>query len=126
MADTDRHEHSDVSLRAILWFVVALVLTVVVMSAAVWRLFEVFDRRAQQADPTPSPLARGELAIPPEPRLQGLPWRREWTTPRQELTAYRAAELQRLEHYAWVDRNKGLVRIPIVRAMEIVAEQGGR
>jgi hypothetical protein len=39
----------------------------------------------------------------------------------------RAAEERVLHGYAWVDREKGIVRIPIEQAMEILAEkQGGR
>ncbi len=29
-----------------------------------------------------------------------------------------------LENYSWVDESKGVVRIPIERAMELVAERG--
>ena len=29
-----------------------------------------------------------------------------------------------LDHYSWIDRSKGTVRIPIERAMELIAQRG--
>jgi hypothetical protein len=40
------------------------------------------------------------------------------------LRALRAAENAILEHYGWVDRDKGVVHIPIDRAMDLLAERG--
>jgi hypothetical protein len=40
----------------------------------------------------------------------------------QEL---RAAETQILTSYGWVDQGAGVARIPIARAMEILAARGG-
>jgi hypothetical protein len=42
----------------------------------------------------------------------------------QELGPYRAAQEQKLGSYRWVDRNAGVVGIPIDRAMDLVAQQG--
>ena len=33
------------------------------------------------------------------------------------------ADRERLEHYEWVDRDRGLVRIPIERAMDLVVQE---
>jgi hypothetical protein len=54
--------------------------------------------------------------MPPEPRLQ--------ESPRQDLKAMRAQEDWELNHYFWMDKNKGTVAIPIERAMEILAQRG--
>jgi hypothetical protein len=37
------------------------------------------------------------------------------------LEALQAAQRARLEEYGWVDKEKGVVRVPIGRAMQIVA-----
>ena len=42
----------------------------------------------------------------------------------QDLTDLHAREDLLLTHYSWVDRGKGTVRIPIERAMEIIAQKG--
>ena len=42
----------------------------------------------------------------------------------QEIAEMHAREDLLLNHYSWVDRSSGKVRIPIARAMQIVAEHG--
>ena len=42
----------------------------------------------------------------------------------QDLADLHAREDLLLEHYSWVDRPQGKVRIPIERAMEIIAQSG--
>ena len=54
--------------------------------------------------------------MPPEPRLQ--------TNPRQDLSNLRAREDALLNSYGWVDKNTGVVRIPIERAMQLIVERG--
>jgi hypothetical protein len=44
--------------------------------------------------------------------------------PGQELKATRAAEDLMLKSYAWVDKDKGIVRIPIQRAIDLLAQRG--
>ena len=51
------------------------------------------------------------------PRLQ--------SDPAGELRDYQAAQRARLSGYAWADRERGLVRIPIERAMAMIAARGG-
>jgi hypothetical protein len=54
----------------------------------------------------------------------------QFTTPNpgsllaQQLQQLRAKERELLEEYRWVNQDAGIARIPIERAMEIVAEQG--
>ncbi|MFO1039648.1 MAG: hypothetical protein U1E45_22620 [Geminicoccaceae bacterium] len=52
----------------------------------------------------------------PEPQLQ-----RDPVAERRRVQAEQAA---RLTGYAWVDRSKGLVQVPIERAMELVVARG--
>jgi hypothetical protein len=61
------------------------------------------------------PLA-AEREQPPRPRLQ--------ETPAIDLREFRAREDERLSTYGWVDRSAGIVRVPIERAIEIVAREG--
>jgi hypothetical protein len=52
----------------------------------------------------------------PEPRLE--------VSPPANLAQVRAREKLELEGYAWIDRSAGQVRIPVVRAMQLLAERG--
>ena len=53
----------------------------------------------------------------PAPQLQ--------RTPLSDLEKLQQKQQAQLEGYAWVDRKQGIVRIPIERAMQIVASRGG-
>ena len=52
----------------------------------------------------------------PQPQLQ--------KTPMLDLRAIRAEEDKLLNGYAWVDQPKGVVRIPVSQAIEILATRG--
>jgi hypothetical protein len=44
----------------------------------------------------------------------------------EELRQLEAKQRSRLEGYHWIDRQQGLVQIPIERAMQLLAQQGKR
>ncbi len=110
------HETSDVNIRAVFGFAVGLTVAGVVIGFAVWLLFQYFTAREAQPRFTEYPLMTQEQRLPPEPRLQ--------VNPRQDMTDLRAHENQELQSYEWVDKNAGVVRIPIERAMQLVVERG--
>lgn len=64
-----------------------------------------------------SPNIRPPADFPP-PRLQ--------SDPAGELQAFRAAQQRELDGYAWVDREQALVRIPVERAMALLAARGAQ
>ena len=111
------HEERDVNIRAILGFGAGLVVTATVIHALVWLLFVYFNAREAAQPPAEYPLAiEQEKRLPPEPRLQ--------TNPREDLRELRAGEDELLTTYGWVDRNAGVVRIPIDEAMKLVIQRG--
>jgi len=113
---TVHHETTDVNIRAIFVFGAGLIVSTVIISFAVWVLFKYFDAREAQRVAPEYPLAATEQRQPPEPRLQ--------TNPREDLQQLRAEEEQILASYGWVDRNAGVVRIPIDEAMKLTVQRG--
>jgi hypothetical protein len=111
------HETSDVNIRAILGFGAALFAIAVAVHLLIYGLFGYFDRREGVQGPVEYPLAASQGPHqPPEPRLQ--------TDPRQDLADMRAKEDDLLQSYGWVDKNAGVVRIPIEAAMKLTLERG--
>lgn len=114
---TRGHETRDISTRVVATFGLSLFIGGLVVVAAVALLYQQFTRQAERAYPREYPLARvGPAELPPEPRLQ--------THPRWDLQKMRAEEDRVLDSYGWVDAQRGIVRIPIERAMALVAEEG--
>ena len=111
------HETRDISTRVVVMFAVALLVGGVIVHGLIWLLYAQFARAAATAYPQEYPMARvGAPQLPPEPRLQ--------TRPREDLQRMRAEEDRILGSYGWVDAQRGVVRIPIERAMEIVVDAG--
>ena len=82
-----------------------------------WLLFGYFASRESQLAAREFPLAAEQQnRLPPEPRLQ--------TNPRQDLADLRRREDAILSTYGWVDKNAGVVRIPIDEAMKLTLERG--
>ena len=109
------YETSDVDPKPVIWFGVALAAMLAVTIAAMAWMFDYLTAREDRLDTSGSPLAdtRERPAAPP---LQ--------VTPSSDLTQMRAREEALLNSYGWVDRQEGLVHIPIERAMEILAGRG--
>jgi hypothetical protein len=111
------YEKSDLSARAISLFGVILSAVVILaMVVAAW-MFGFFASRQAQQDVPPSPLASTRSG-PPEPRLQ--------VNAIRDMKALRAAEDKVLTSYGWVNKDAGVARIPIDRAMQLLVERGLR
>jgi hypothetical protein len=116
MADT-HHETSDVNIRGILAFGAGLLIAAVVIHILAWLLFAYFASRESPLAAREFPLAAEQQnRLPPEPRLQ--------TDPKQDLADLRRREDALLGSYGWVDKNAGIVRIPIEEAMRLTVERG--
>jgi hypothetical protein len=111
----NRHETSDINYPAITRFGIALALLCIFTFAMLIGLFRYFQTQvaSQQVKPVAPVDAR---RLPPAPRLQ--------STPIPDLKAFRAAEDEILNTYAWTDPDKGMVRIPVSRAIDVLAQRG--
>jgi hypothetical protein len=109
------YETSDVNIRAVLWLAIGIIIGTAVVLAGLWLLLASFRAEAQRRQPTLSPLADLHQT-PPAPQLQSLP--------EHDYQVFRAHEDELLRSYGWIDREKRITRIPIQRAMELIAERG--
>ena len=111
------HEESDVDFRAIITFGGGLLAVAVFVYVLIFGIFRLFDSREGVKVAAEYPLAAAQgHREPPEPRLQ--------IDPRQDMADLRAKEDDLLGSYGWVDKNAGVVRIPIDAAMKLTLERG--
>ena len=101
------YEKRDANTRVVFIAAGLLVMVSLFVGLASFFVLRLFSRATPPVQMSP---------LPPEPRLQ--------TNPLADLEALRAKEDQVLNHYGWVDRSKGVVRIPVDRAMDLVAQRG--
>ena len=112
------HEESDVNIRAIFSFAIALFAVAAAVHVVIYVMFLFFNSREASGNAVRNyPLSAGQDdRLPPEPRLQ--------TNPRQDLRDLRAGEDKILNGYRWVDRNGGVVGIPVSEAMKLTLQRG--
>ena len=103
------HETRDVNAWAVGKFAIGLVLLCIFSIAVLLGFFRVLQT-------SHGPLETGNRPVPPQPRLE--------TTPPVDLKAMRDAEDKILNSYGWVDQSKGVVRIPIGTAIDLLAQRG--
>jgi hypothetical protein len=120
-------ERQDLTAQAVFGFLFSLVAGGVLVYFVVWGLYAFMDARQRSRQPQQSPLVKqvdtntrivspDEITKFPQPRLE----RNE----RVEINDFRLREEQTLNSYGWVDEKAGMVRIPIERAMQLVAQRG--
>lgn len=154
LVTTDRdhgHEETDINVKAIIGFLVVLALFAVLTHVALWGMYIYLDRVAEkrnegvttpiqeQVEAARRPqvperksaqggqlgIRRAETARDTLDRLQAV-----FPTPRlqddavRDLNMMRNAEDKLLNHYSWIDKNSGAVRIPVSRAIVVLAERG--
>jgi len=103
MSQRDAHESYAVAARRLHWIAAILAAS---LTGIVLLMYLLAHTWLQTTEPPHG-------AIPPEPRWQ--------SDPAADLAAERARERALLHGYAWVDREAGVARIPIDRAMAILA-----
>lgn len=109
------YERRDMSVRLIGTFLGGLIVAVIAVFLMMWWLFGYYRASEIRRSEAISPLAEVRQ-IPPEPRLQ--------VHGAKDLKTFEAEENAVLQSYGWVDRQAGVVRIPIDRAMKLLAERG--
>jgi hypothetical protein len=113
-ASRHAHETTDVSPLYVGLFAAALVLMIALVLPFLHWVFWRFEAIAERSDPAQSPLAGDQT--PPAPQLQA--------DPETDLVKMRSEENQALSSYGWIDRSQRVIRVPIDRAIDILAKRG--
>jgi hypothetical protein len=108
------YEKSDAHVPTINRFLFGLFVLIGVSMLAMWAMHAFLARQEEKA-PRPT-LMEAQRVLPPAPRLQ--------VSNTRDLAALKAGEERALSTYGWVDKQAGSVRIPVERAMEVLAQRG--
>jgi len=113
-----KHEHTDIDPQIGYKFASWLAVAMLISAGIVYGAFYFFEGREKTASSNAQayPLAVGQLKAPPFPNLQ--------TQPFKDLYQLRQGENEKLASYGWVDKDGGVTRIPIDRAMEVMLQRG--
>ena len=115
---TKAYEPRDVATRSVVLVAGAVVGLVVVSAVLMHGLLGSLWRSEAAASAPASPLAGYGPQTPPAPRRQ--------PDPAGDIAALRNQQAAQLNGYGWVDRDKGVVRVPIARAMDLLVQRRGK
>jgi hypothetical protein len=112
-----KYEHTDIDPAVGYQFALWLAVSMLVSFAIVYGAFVFFEREQVAADAAAQkfPLAVDDRPRP-TPALQ--------TQPFTDIHLLRQGESEKLDAYGWVDKEGGIARIPIDRAMEVILQRG--
>ena len=105
------HEHREVDVRFIVVSLIVLLIGAFLVCLLTIGIFRYFHNEYLPAQATYT-----QPQLPPEPRVEEKPY--------LQLQNLRVLEDHVLSSYAWVDQNAGTVRIPIDKAIDMVAQKG--
>jgi hypothetical protein len=119
-----RFDPRDLGGRAILAFLIVLILSTAVLCAIVWGYYDYHLKHLAN-----EPLITGTQMIADTPATQPDPTKRFPQPVLQpddvaDLNKMRTNEELILNSYGWVDQKNGVAHIPIDQAMKVVAQQG--
>jgi hypothetical protein len=122
------YERRDIGVAGVVYFLVGILVALLFTYFIVDGLYHYLDKRSEAEQAPLNPLITNApedtrhiandypQAEFPNPRLE--------TDERGQLNAIRLKEEQTLSTYDWIDKNAGTVRIPIDRAMDLIAQRG--
>jgi len=109
----------ELNLRAILGFGGGVMVVTLLALGVMWWMSVSFKHQEEAKDHAPSPIAEAQLdPIPPGPRLQA--------TPPRDMDELRKRDREALTTYGWVDKSGGVARIPVARAIDILAQDAAK
>src|SRR5258706_16278928 len=119
-------EERDLKAGTIYGYLFALALAVVASFLICVSILRFTLKFAASSDTPPPPsreaLGKDFRALPPEPRLQGVPGHE--TDPQADLRKKNQEDAEANEKLEWIDKSGGVAQIPVKDAMKILAEKG--
>ena len=103
------YEHKDANLKGVMTFVIGLAGFVVLVLIGLTRVNDLMFRHRARPEPVSSKRDPAQSTLIHQ---------------REQLLGLRERENAVLDQYGWVDRQAGTVRVPIARAIDLLAERG--
>jgi hypothetical protein len=122
-------EPRDLRPKTFIWALFYLALAAVISLVISKWVYDYTVELAAREHPAPpaiwrnlTPAQQQELALPPEPRLQGLPGHP--TDSQEDLREKIKADTDANERIGWIDQQNGIAQIPVEDAMKIIEQKG--
>ena len=115
VARTGDYERSDASPRGLVYFALTIAAILAATCLSLIWLFKHYEKTENPGSFVAAPFSATQ-PLPPPPRIQA--------NPAVDMQSYSQSQQNLLNTYGWVDRQNGIVRLPVDRAMELLLERG--
>lgn len=113
---TVRYEERDIIPRYVLYIGFGVLLCTIAIVFGLYLLFAYMRHLKSVESPPVSPVTNRVDQYPPEPRIQA--------NPALDYESMYYDDQWLLHHYQWIDKQKGIVAIPIDQAINTIAKRG--
>ena len=115
IARSGGYEKTDASPRGLVYFALIMAGILALTSLSLVWVFKYFQKVENPASFVAAPFTGAE-PVPPPPRIQ--------SNPAADIQSYLESQQKALNTYGWIDRQNGIVRLPIDRAMDLLLQRG--
>ncbi|MCZ7593259.1 MAG: hypothetical protein M5U15_14475 [Kiritimatiellae bacterium] len=109
-------DDSDIKFGQVMMFLIYSAIFLAVLFVGLRMMYKTYLASRDQAEVSAPSFVHDSRVIPPEPRLltdEPAAWAEEL-----------ARQKSNIDHYGWMDQKAEIVRIPVERAIDLIAEQG--
>jgi len=106
---------SDASPRGLAYFALTIAAILAATCVSLIWLFKHYEKTENPGSFVAAPFSETR-PLPPPPRIQ--------PNPALDMQSYLQSQQSLLNSYGWIDRQNGIVRLPVDRAMELLLERG--
>lgn len=110
------YERTDAHARVIVWSLVIFAVTIIASFIGMKKMYDKYSSEQEAAYAADANPFGYTDQLPPAPRLQA--------SPAHDLEMLAQDEERSLEQYRWVDKDNGIVQVPLEKAIEHVAAHG--
>lgn len=126
MTNHEGYERQDLSSKGVFYFMAGLAVVAIVIYLIVFGMYRFLDTYEKAHQPAISPMVtpRPDTRTVTHEDTQDFPQPRLEENERTQLRDVIEDQDRKLAAYNWVDKDKGVVQIPIDRAMALIVERG--
>jgi len=118
------YDRTDMSAKAIVGFFIFLALAGLIMHLVLWGIYKNFAGSYKAQRPLAGPIESSTRQLPQGDPIRTFPPPQLQPDDVADMNKFLAQEEQTLNSYGWVNQNAGIVRIPIQRAIQVIAQEG--
>ena len=115
IAGSGGYEKSDASPRGLVYFALTIAAILAATCLSLIWLFKHYEKTENPGSFVAEPFS-ATRPLPPPPRIQ--------PNPAVDMQSYWQSQQNLLNTYGWIDRQSGIVRLPVDRAMELLLQRG--